>query len=143
MMDQKTLMGFIPQALHYLVQEVNLYGSHYVGGDAVHDESDFDVLVLPKEGFVAALVDELLNMGFEGDCDEVYDGSGFLSIRKRHVNLIVAQNQIWYENSQTAMELCRELKVTDKAQRILIHDVVVRKHIFSPKTGWCTDWSMT
>jgi predicted nucleotidyltransferase len=135
-MDKAALLECIPEVARRHVDQIHLYGSRYVGGEAITDASDWDLLVLPEHGFVMHLIQKLKDGGYEGDVDKVYNDSGFLSMRKGDINLIVVHDYEWFIRALTAMELCRSLKLTDKQDRILLHDVVVRFRQFRPKSGW-------
>lgn len=92
-------------------------GSSYILGKG----ADIDVLVLVPavDTYGAALVAE----GWLRDGTTDYP-SEWASFRKGEVNAILTADAGWYDRFALAAEVCKALKLADKADRITVHAVI-------------------
>lgn len=105
---------------------------HLIGSAAFLPETaadvDFAVFVEPSRfsSTVNSTVQTLMaEHGFEA-CGE-YDTSGasaWTAVRRGHLNLMVTNDEAWFERYVTAMEVCKFLKVANKQQRIGVCQIV-------------------
>lgn len=118
------LLSLLPDSVIPHIYECCLYGSQYVGGDAVTEDSDTDILVRGREKEITTL---LQNEGFTDETkNSTYKNSGFVSFRKGDLNIVLATDAEWFQRAVVANELCRVFNLVEKDKRILLHDVVVR-----------------
>lgn len=96
-----------------------LVGSTYIQGTG----QDFDVLHLVDsiDDAKAALLDD----GFVLEGEESYDTSTFYSLRKGEVNALITADHDFYGGFIRAANVCRYLAVTDKAQRVAVHRIIM------------------
>jgi hypothetical protein len=96
------------------VNQVHVTGSRYYTG---HDKGDYDILVL------CSSTDSILLAGYE--VEKIYD-NGTTSLRKGECNLICLYDAVKYRRWVLAAEVCKALKLDNKADVIKVHDLVVK-----------------
>lgn len=99
-------------------EQVALVGSTYSLGHG----NDLDILVL---GDMYALSNTLEGMGWTRETLFIhYDNTDFISLRKDNVNLLLTDDQEFFERFKLAAEVCKVLNLADRRARILVHRVV-------------------
>lgn len=99
---------------------VNIVGSTYILGAG----KDIDVLVLCENKHDTLNVSGVVNSGWALETDEKYEGSEFFSIRKGDVNLLLTDDEEFFDGFAMAAEVCKYLKLADRAQRVAVHRII-------------------
>lgn len=123
------------------------YGSRYIGN--FKEDSDYDFLclvsrlnssqvdyILKSKGYVSDLKKDSFEYSSASNIfqsphlgelvQNVYEG--FESYRKGEVNLVITFDENFYNKAVAATKLCRKLKLKNKEDIILVHDIVVREN---------------
>lgn len=90
--------------------------------------SDYDFLVHPDAAKYGDVLDLLKERGYRQEGNEQYagqEGEGFLSFRKGCVNLIVTGNLQFKLRHRVATNVCKQLNLLRKADRIMIFQAVL------------------
>ena len=80
-------------------------------------DTDLDILCLTKD------LTDFIDVSMDWKMEEAYGLiTSFLSFRKGEVNLIVTNDEKFYNAFEAACDLCKALNLMDKKQRIAVHD---------------------
>lgn len=101
-------------------------GSREICNPAPPDSSDFDVVVLIKEGLIYdyKIQSFIKSCKFKASCEETYqmlgdsNGEEFECYRSGDVNLIVMDSLEFFSKWKLATAVCKILNVQDKTKRI-------------------------
>lgn len=100
-------------------------GSTYTCSPAPID-TDIDVLMLVVDQI--DFVTHCMLDGYRADSTYVNLLSRFISVRKGNINIIVTQDNEFFNRFSLAADLCKKLNLLDKELRILVHETIINNH---------------
>ena len=108
-----------------VVAAVQPIGSYHAFGEG----EDIDFVVLSTLVTKEDAADALVSVGYVLSSPDG-EGSGggsdaFIAMRKGDFNLLVTDDHAFYIDSKTAFEVVCALNLTDKADRIKVHQIIV------------------
>lgn len=113
----------ISAALNEMFVRCDHVGSSYIVGEG----ADLDLVVLVTPGYLDEACIKLRDAGyaFTGaeDCSGAEDE--FRTFRKGDVNVMLSDEDKWYDAFLTAAEVCKALQLREKWQRIAVHRVIM------------------
>lgn len=92
---------------------------------ASHTPKDVDYLTYVPSARWEAFVTQIIDEGWSQD--SAYAGAQFTSYRKNEFNLILTSNYEWFKKFHTASQLCADLCLTNKQDRILVHTAFLKE----------------
>jgi hypothetical protein len=113
------------QLTFYSPFEENVLKMDYVGSRVTcvpaPTDTDEDVLVLTDN--VVKFINSCTKAGFEETGS--YAGPAFYSLRQGEVNLIITDEEEFYEKFMLATHVCKSLNVLDKQHRITVFQAIL------------------
>lgn len=107
------------------------YGSRFVLGDDARDGADYDIMVLCRPETCAEVAELAESIGYttgsEEDTVYPHHDNRLVSYRKGLVNLVLCEDPELWALCRRAAHLCKELRLDDKTQRVLVHDVIEKQ----------------
>lgn len=122
---------------HELVITQHRYGSRYVCPELATEDTDEDWIILVND-IIEVTNDLCTNHEFTYDENEDYErmDNRLRSLRKGRLNVVLTEDADLFEKATTATELCKHLKLTKRADRIFVHEIIERGLRFDPAFGW-------
>ena len=129
MTSPKTEMEKVVEAATIQMELFNLFDDaiklEYVGSRVTcvpaPTDTDEDVLILVKN--VDQFAGKCIRVGFKADGS--YAGSAFVSLRLDEGNLIVTEEEEFYDKFMLATHVCKSLNVLDKQHRITVFQAIL------------------
>jgi hypothetical protein len=97
--------------------------------------TDTDEDILLRVLNLPVFITDCLKEGYHAD-SLLYSGglpaSGFISLRKGETNLIITESIVFYDGFALATKVCKELNLTYKPDRIMVHAAIIEKTFKEP-----------
>jgi len=94
-------------------------------------DTDEDVLIFTEE--IETLVGNCIETGFkrDGSTRSTY-GAGFVSLRQGRMNLIVTDNEEFFDKFMLATFVCKSLNLLSKAERVIVFQAILYGNKYPP-----------